>query len=194
MSSLSQFRMAAWSSASIAASTDASGTSSATFNNNGGAGDANLAAVSFHCKDHYGIKLHLRADGYFGLGGWSSAAWKWYVSTSGDMVAAGNVFAYSDPRLKENFERIGEPMAILDKLDGGTFNWRHGFAHIAGKAGKRDYGILADQVQAVMPEIVTDSIDIEGESYMTVAYDKLVPVLIEAVKQLHARVKELEAK
>lgn len=184
----------AWSSAPIAASTDATGTSSATFKNNGGAGDGNLAAIGFSCNGLYGIKLYLRADGYFGLGGWTAAPWRWYVSNTGDMVTAGNVTAYSDPRLKENFERIANPMAILNALDGGTFNWKHGIPHIACKAGKLDYGILADQVEAVMPEIVSESVDIEGESYRTVAYEKLVPVLIEAVKALDARVKELEAR
>lgn len=185
---------AAWYSAPIAASTDATGTSSATFQNNGGDGDGNLAAIGFACNGLYGIKLHLRADGYFGLGGWSRSPWSWYSDASGNMVAAGNVTAYSDPRLKENFERIANPMAILNALDGGTFNWKHDIPHIACKAGKLDYGILADQVEAVMPEIVTDSIDIEGESYRTVAYEKLVPVLIEAVKDLNARIKELEAR
>jgi len=62
------------------------------------------------------------------------------------------------------------------------------------KAGKRDYGVLADQVEDVMPEIVHESISIDGKSYKTVAYEKLVPVLIEAVKALDARVKELEGR
>jgi hypothetical protein len=159
-----------------------------------GSGDNAVAALAFNCQGAYRTKLHLRADGYFGFGGDSRVAWGWYLDVANNMMCAGNVTAYSDPRLKENFKCIDDPMAILSKLDGGTFNWRHGFPHIAGKAGKRDYGVLADQVQAVMPEIVTNSIDIEGESYLTVAYDKLVPVLIEAVKQLEQRIKELEAK
>jgi hypothetical protein len=158
-----------------------------------GAGDANLAGMSFW-NDAYAIKLGIRADGYFGLGGWSRSAWSWYSDVSGNMVAAGNVTAYSDPRLKENFERVKSPLDIINKLDGGTFNWKHGIAHIECKAGKRDYGILADQVEAVMPEIVTDSIEIEGNKYKTVAYEKLVPVLIEAIKELENRIKQLESK
>jgi hypothetical protein len=109
------------------------------------------------------------------------------------MVASGNVSAYSDPRLKENFERVQKPMDILNALDGVSFYCKEGFLHTAIKAGKRDYGILADQVEAVMPEIVSASIDIDGESYRTVAYEKLVPVLIEAVKELSVRLAALEA-
>ena len=171
------------------AANDANGqtTASIQVRNNSGTGDANVAAISFLCQGSYGRLLHLRADGYFGTGGWSAAAWQWYVSPSGDMVAAGNVSAYSDPRLKERFERIKRPMDILKKLDGGTFYWREGFKHTEGKAGRRDYGVLADQVEAVMPEIVSESVDIEGESYRTVAYEKLVPVLIEAIKDLERK-------
>jgi hypothetical protein len=168
--------------------------SSIEVKNNGGTGDGNCALVAFHCTSQYARKLGLRADGTFGLGGWSSNAWQWYVDASGNMLATGNVTAYSDPRLKENFQRVVNPLGILRSLDGGTFNWKHGYTHTAAKAGKRDYGILADQVGAVMPEIVTESIEIEGESYKTVAYEKLVPVLIEAVKTLEDRISALEAR
>lgn len=156
-----------------------------------GAGDSNLAGMTYW-NDNYAIKLGVRADGYFGLGGWSRTAWSWYSDPSGNMVAAGNVTAYSDPRLKEGFERVPNALDIIDQLDGGTFYWKSGYKHTEMKAGKKDYGILADQVEAVMPEIVTDSIDIEGETYKTVAYDKLVPVLIEAIKELRAEVEALK--
>lgn len=116
------------------------------------------------------------------------------ISSAGDLVMASNVTAYSDPRLKENFQRVQDPFYILTNLDGGTFNWRHGIPHIATKAGKRDYGLLTNQVKAVMPEIVTPSVEIDGEVYDTVCYEKLVPVLIEAVKELHGRIKELEGR
>lgn len=174
---------------SVMASNDA--TAAISVQNNGGTGDAGMAMQSFHCTGYYAIKLGLKADGYFGLGGWSRGAWSWYSDPSGNMVAAGNVTAYSDPRLKENFKRVENPLELLSKLDGGTFNWKHGFPHVACKAGNLDYGILADQVEAVMPEIVTESIEIEGERYKTVAYEKLVPVLIEAIKELSSQIAAL---
>ena len=114
------------------------------------------------------------------------------ISAAGDLLASSNITAYSDPRLKQDFRRIARPLQLLARLDGGTFTWRAGFPHTAVKAGRRDYGVLADQVQAVMPEAVTDSPDIDGQTYKTVAYDKLVPVLIEAVKELSGRIDALE--
>jgi len=156
-----------------------------------GTGDANLAGMSFY-NDAYALKLGVRADGYFGLGGWSRVAWSWYSDPSGNMVAAGNVTAYSDPRLKENFLRIKDPHWILSRLDGGTFTWKSGIPHTQCKAGKNDYGVLADQVKTVMPEIVTQSIELGGVSYDTVDYSKITPVLIEASKDHEVRMLELE--
>lgn len=158
-----------------------------------GTGDANMAGTIFW-NDAYAIKLGIRADGYFGLGGWSRSTWSWYSDPSGNMVAAGNVTAYSDPKLKQDFARVQDPLAIIAALDGGTFTWKHGYKHTEVKAGKRDYGILADQVQSVMPEIVCESINIDGESYKTVSYEKLVPVLIEAIKVLQCKIAVLEDK
>jgi hypothetical protein len=177
--------------AGVMASNDT--TSCLEFRNRGGTGDSNMAMVTFHCTGNYAIKMGLRADGYFGIGGWSRGNWSWYSAPNGDMTAVGDVLAYSDPRLKENISKIQQPFYILNKLDGVTFDWRSGFQHTALKAGKHDYGVLADQVESVMPEIVTESIEIDGEKYKTVAYDKLVPVLIEAVKALKKELVELRA-
>lgn len=156
-----------------------------------GTGDANLAGMTFW-NDSYAIKLGIRADGYFGLGGWSRGAWSWYSDPSGNMVAAGNITAYSDPRLKEEFQPIQNALSIVTQLDGGSFKWKQGYKHTEVKAGKKDYGILADQVETVLPEIVTESIEIDGEKYKTVAYEKLIPVLIEAIKELKAEVDALK--
>lgn len=84
----------------------ADSTGSIQVRNNGGSGDGNLAMISFLAQGAYGIKLGIRADGYFGLGGWSRAAWSWYSAPSGDMVAGGNVTAYSDPELKDDVSPI----------------------------------------------------------------------------------------
>jgi hypothetical protein len=169
-------------------------TSSLELRNNGGTGDTNMSMIAFHCTGSYAKKMGLRADGYFGWGGWSSGAWNMYLDPSSNLTVGGNVSAYSDPRLKENFKRVENPLDIIRALDGGTFDWKYGIAHTESKWGKHDYGILADQVEAVMPEIVNLSIDIDGVAYRTVDYAKLTPVLIEGVKVVDDRVAALEAK
>lgn len=172
------------------------GNSSLEVRSASGTGDWGMAAIGFHAQGYYGINLGLRSDGYFGLGGWSSVAWRWYSTPSGDMVASGNIGAYSDPRLKDEVELIDGALDIIEKLDGVRFTWNHK-TKLIGKPGERDIGVLADQVETVLPEIVGLSIpddENDGERWRVVAYDKLVPVLIEAVKELSGRVKELEAR
>jgi hypothetical protein len=157
-----------------------------------GTSDSNLAGMSFH-NDAYAIKLGIRADGYFGLGGWSRVAWSWYSDPSGNMTAAGNVTAYSDPRLKDNISQIANPMEIINALNGVRFTWNDRSKLIQGKWGKADIGILANEVKAVLPEIVTASItdDENGEVYDTVDYGKLVAVLIEAIKAQQVQINKL---
>ncbi len=162
----------------------------------GGTGDGGLSSIALHCVGQYATKINLRHDGVVGIGGWSSAPWRWYVSSNGDMVAAGNVAAYSDPRLKDDVERITGALGILEKLDGVRFTW-NSRSQLIGRPGARDIGVLADQVEAVLPEIVGRSVEDEasgGERWRVVAYDKLVPVVLEAVKELASRVKALEGR
>jgi hypothetical protein len=156
-----------------------------------GTGDPNLAGMTFW-NDSYAIKMGVRADGIFGIGGWSRPAWSWYSDASGNMVASGNVTAYSDPRLKENVVRITSAVDKLSKLDGVEFTWKKGIPHIESKGGNKDLGVLANQVEAIFPEIITESVEIEGESYKTVCYEKLVPVLIEAIRELKAEIEALK--
>jgi hypothetical protein len=161
--------------------------------NNGGTGDNNAAAISFHCQTSYGMHMHLRPDGYFGIGGWSASPWRWYVyMLNGDMTAGGNVVAYSDPRLKEEIQKIESPVEKLKKLNGMRFRWKQN--SILGHPGEYDYGVLANEVQEVFPEIVADTMheSPDGDKYKAVAYDKLVPVLIEAVKAQQNEIEELK--
>lgn len=163
--------------------------------NNGSTGDSNLAAMSFHCSSSYGMHLHLRADGYFGAGGWSASSWRWYVyMPNGDMTAAGNVTAYSDPRLKTDITSIESPLEKISQLNGVKFKWID--SSVIGHPGEYDYGILSSDVEKVMPELVIDSIheSPDGDKYKTVAYDKLAPLLIECIKEQQKQINELKSK
>lgn len=150
-----------------------------------GGGDANTAGLVMSANG-YVSKLALRNDGILGFGGGNHAAWRWYVDANGNTTAAGDVTAYSDPLLKEAFEEIKDPEAILDQLDGCIFRWKSGISENIGREGKRDYGILADQVEAILPEFIHYS-KASGTSYRTVAYHKFVPIIIEAHKAYKAR-------
>lgn len=175
----------------VAVSTD---TSQLQVFNGSGTGDNDVAAISFLCTGIYGTKMHLRSDGYFGIGGWSAAQWRWYVNLgNGDMTAAGNVTAYSDIRLKENISKLENALGKIKKLNGVKFNWKD-MPDVVGNPGKADFGILAHEVEEVAPELISPSAhkSPDGDPYKTVAYDKLVPLLIEAIKDLSSQVDDLK--
>jgi len=123
----------------------------------------------------------------------------------GEIRAGGNITAYySDERLKENIEPITRGLDKVSLLRGVTFNSNQ----IAKDNGYHDdtkqVGVIAQDVQKVLPEAVklapfdTDYVDGElvsksGENYLTVQYEKLVPLLIEAIKELKREIDELKA-
>lgn len=176
-----------------AGSTTSGNVSGLEIKNNGGTGDSDVAAISYHCAGNYGIHQHLRADGYFGIGGWSATSWRWYVNmANGDMTAAGNVTAYSDPRLKEDIKPIESALAKVLGWTGYRYRWRQN--SVIGRPGQYDYGILSPEIEKTAPELVVDSVwkSPEGNFYKTVVYDKLAPFFIEAFKEQQAQIEELK--
>jgi len=103
------------------------------------------------------------------------------MDNGGNVTASGNVTAYSDARLKKNVSTIDNALALVEKMRGVRYE--------RIEDGSRQVGVIAQEMQEVVPEVVH-----EGEEHLSVAYGNLVGVLIEAVKELSARVKELEAK
>jgi len=112
--------------------------------------------------------------------------------TAGEIRATNNVTAYySDDRLKT---RLGSIEGALDKVKTlDTFYYEaNETAQALGYEAIREVGISAQQVQVVMPETVAPApID---DKYLTVRYERLVPLLIAAIKELEAKVAALEAK
>lgn len=109
--------------------------------------------------------------------------------SGGNIVADGNITAYSDERLKDNIKTLEDGLAKVNQLRGVSYN----------KDNKKSIGVIAQEVEKVLPEIV-----ITGKTedkFKSVDYGRLTAVLIEAVKEqqkqietLTTKVKELEAK
>ncbi|CAB4167314.1 Intramolecular chaperone auto-processing domain containing protein [uncultured Caudovirales phage] len=122
-------------------------------------------------------------------------------TVAGEIRATGAITAmYSDSRLKTNIQPIQNALDKVDLLTGMTFT-QNEFAETFGyKDYTRQVGVFAQDVQQVQPEAVKPApFDIDennksktGENYLTVQYEKLVPLLIEAIKELRAEVKALK--
>ncbi len=106
---------------------------------------------------------------------------------TGDLIA----FSSSDENLKENLVIIPNALSKVGLITGYTFNWKSdiisdSFPYFEGLP---DTGVIAQQVDALgLPGITTTRED----GTMAVRYERLVPLLIEAIKELEARVKTLE--
>ena len=112
--------------------------------------------------------------------------------TSGEIRATNNVTAYySDDRMKINLGNIPNALDKLKTLNGFYYEANE-LAQSMGYEVKKEVGVSAQQVQAIMPEVVAPApID---DKYLTVRYERLVPLLIEAIKELESQVAELKAK
>ena len=110
-----------------------------------------------------------------------------------NLTVGGDITAFaSDERLKTNISPITDALFKVNSLNGFTYN----FNEIAGGLGfdtEIDYaGVSAQEVQKVLPEVVRPApVD---DKYITVQYDKLTALLIEAVKELSDKVEKLEQK
>lgn len=103
-------------------------------------------------------------------------------SYTGSFTATGDITAFSDKSLKKSIVPILEPMDKVKELTGYTF--------IKDGQSRRTTGLIAQEVQAVMPEAVHE----HDDGLLSVAYGNLVGLLVESIKELNARVEELESK
>lgn len=98
------------------------------------------------------------------------------VTVTGD-VDASNFNATSDVALKDNLALVENPLEKLSNISGYTFNWK--------KDNKEAVGIIAQEVEQIFPQLVTTG----NDGYKRVNYDALIPVMIEAIKELSAKIK-----
>ena len=106
----------------------------------------------------------------------------------GEIRAAGDITAFysSDERLKTNITPIDSALDKLEQIKGYTFDWlpKEGVHSHEGN----DIGVIAQEVEKIIPNVVTT----RDSGYKAVQYEKLVPLLIQAVNELQLKVKELE--
>jgi len=110
--------------------------------------------------------------------------------TTGEIRATGNITAYySDDRLKTKHGNITEALKKINTLNGFYYS-ANATAQALGYEPKKEVGVSAQEVNAIMPEVISPApID---EQYLTVDYARLVPLLVEGIKELSTKVKHLE--
>ena len=167
-------------------STDTSGLNSIEF----GWGNHNAAKISANKESH-------NRTGFIITGevGYNVPIEIAMFTSFGDLHVNGDVIAYSttisDKRLKDDVQTIDNALDKVSNLRGVSYTWNNG-----NRKGQKDLGLIAQEVEQVLPELVREKEMpmIDGGTYKTVDYEKIVGVLIEAVKELKAEVELLKSK
>jgi hypothetical protein len=114
--------------------------------------------------------------------------------STGEIRASNNITAYysSDRRLKTNIVPIANAIDLLKKINGVRFDWTDEYIEASGGEDgffirKNDIGVIAQEVQFILPEVVAE----RGDGYLAVKYDKIIALLIEAIKELEIKVDTL---
>ena len=149
-----------------------------------GPSDAVASATAFYGLGYNANVLRYQAG--------TAGAHKWYTGTTnslsidsnGNVVAAANVTAYSDARLKTGIERIPDALDKIDRLGGYTYT-RTDLPSGTGRCA----GVLAQEVLAVLPEAAQEN---DG-GLLSVSHGSLVGLLIEGIRELRQQVAELRA-
>jgi hypothetical protein len=125
-----------------------------------------------------GVQGRMNIFGSLQVGGATGVA-----GATGSIQATNDITAFfSDERLKTRFENIQNPIEKINKLSGFYFEANE-LAQSLGYGNKREVGVSAQEMIEVLPEIVVPApID---EKYWTVKYEKIAPLLIEAIKELN---------
>tara|TARA_B100000902_G_scaffold81469_1_gene86088 strand:+ start:2995 stop:7449 length:4455 start_codon:yes stop_codon:yes gene_type:complete len=114
-------------------------------------------------------------------------------ASGGDFHADGDVIAYSsttasDKKLKKNITKTKYGLSEVLKLQGREFDWKQ-------KDRGHDVGFIAQEVQEVIPELVKEVTSLKDKgTHLTVNYEKLVPVLVESIKELKEEINDIRKK
>ena len=118
---------------------------------------------------------NMRIAGSFVAGSITNSATAGRIDASNDIVA----YSTSDRRLKDNIINIENSINKLEKLNGIKFNWKKEHFDIHGYEGD-DVGVIAQEIEEVLPE----AIRVNETGYLSVRYEKIIPLLVEGIKEL----------
>lgn len=104
-----------------------------------------------------------------------------FFQESADLFIAGSLTQSSDVRLKKNISTLDSGLALVNQLRGVSYNWKE-----KGRPENK-IGFIAQEVEAILPELVSTNKD----GFKSVSYAEMTAVLVEAVKELNAKVEKL---
>jgi len=131
-------------------------------------------------------RMTITAAGYVGIGTENPSV---KLQVNGDIVA-NSIAGSSDARFKTNINPIVNPLEKVLKLNGITFDWNTEEFSSRAFSEKRSIGFIAQEVERILPEVVETEKTTEG--YKSVQYDKIVALLVEAIKEQQKQIQLLQ--
>ena len=106
------------------------------------------------------------------------------IANNGDLIISGDLTLASDERLKKDIKPISNGLEIVQQLQGKSYRWKE---HL-GRSNDRQYGFIAQEVEAVIPELIRN----DKYGIKSVNYVEVTPFLIAAMKELTAESQSIE--
>ena len=123
----------------------------------------------------------------------------------GQIAATNKITSfYSDERLKTDIELIPDPLKIIEQLNGFYYKANELAKSFGIETNKKEIGLSAQEVNKVLPELVDlapfdtsrdendNIVSKSGENYLTISYERLMPVIVESIKKLNNEIKLLK--
>ena len=118
----------------------------------------------------------------------TAGAQEMLLTIGGDLHVDGNIIAYSasvsDIRHKESLQVISDPLGKLAQVSGYHYRWKQN--------GKWDVGLIADEVEKILPHLVSEGITMSHGPSKTLHYDGFIALLVEAIKAQQVAINELK--
>ena len=112
------------------------------------------------------------------------------VQITNALAVGGNITAYysSDISLKDNIRPIESAIFKVKQIRGVTFDWNEKAGELEQQKG-HDVGLIAQEVEKVLPEVI----QIRKDGIKAISYEKVVPLLVEAIKEQQIQIEELKS-
>lgn len=130
-------------------------------------------------------------NGYLYLGSGYTKSFR--VDSSGNCLTPGELTAYSssDINLKTDIKPISSALQLVDNINPISFKWNNTAKQLnTTKDNRTNYGVIAQELKLVLPELTHTIYD----KYLSVDYVQLIPILIQAIKELKNKINELASK
>jgi Chaperone of endosialidase len=130
--------------------------------------------------------ITIKENGFIGMGTITPTV---RLQVNGDIIA-NSIAGSSDARFKTNITSIQDPLAKVMKLRGVNFDWNQTLFPDRNFPATRSMGFIAQEVEQVIPEVVQS--EKNADTYKAVHYDKVVALLVEAIKEQQGQIQQLQ--